>query len=100
MRSWLWLALAAGCSTVQWDKPGATTESIDADLRSCNAMAQAAPGVPAPRTTSNSVEVRASPAGGVSVQTAGAYADADSQLQKGKRVEDCMRQRGYTLKPT
>jgi hypothetical protein len=98
MRKGLCLVLLAGCSTVQWDKPGATAEGTAADLRSCNAMVQATPGVPSPRTTTNSVEVRASPGAGVSVQTGGAYGDADQQLQQGKRVEDCMRGRGYTLK--
>ncbi len=98
MKKWLYLALLAGCSSVQWDKPGATAESVDADLRSCNAMAHATPGMPSPRTTSNSPEVRTSPTAGVSVQSAGAYGDADTQLQQGKRIDDCMRERGYTLK--
>ena len=98
MNKWLCLALLAGCSTVQWDKPGATAESVDADLRSCNAAAHATPGMSSPRTTSNSPEVRASPTTGVSVQSAGAYGDADKQLQQGQRVDDCMRGRGYTLK--
>lgn len=100
MKRWLCLALLAGCSTVQWDKPGATAAGIDADLRSCNAMTQATPGIPSPRTTSNTPEVRTSPTAGVSVQTAGAYGDADRQLQQSKRVEDCMRDRGYALKPS
>lgn len=99
MKKWLCFALLAGCSTVQWDKPGATAESVDADLRSCNAMVHATPGIPSPRTTSNSPEVRTSPTTGVSVQSAGAYGDADKQLLQSKRVEDCMRERGYTLKP-
>lgn len=98
MKKWLCFLLLAGCSTVQWEKPGATTESVDADLRSCNAAAHATPGMPSPRTTSNSPEVRASPTTGVSVQSAGAYGDADKQLQQGQRVDDCMRGRGYTLK--
>jgi len=98
MKKWLCLALLAGCSTVQWDKPGATAQSVDADLRSCNAQTQATPGFPSPRTTSNSPEVRTSPTAGVSVQSAGAMGDADKQLQQGKRVEDCMRERGYSLK--
>lgn len=99
MKKWLCLVLLTGCSTVQWDKPGATAQSVDADLRSCNAMTQATPGIPSPRTTSNTPEVRTSPTAGVSVQTAGAYGDADRQLQQSKRVEDCMRDRGYALKP-
>lgn len=98
MKNWLGLMLLAGCSTVQWDKPGATAASVDADLRSCNAVVRATPGFPSPRTTSNSPEVRASPTTGVSVQSAGGYGDADSQLLQGKRIEDCMRERGYTLK--
>jgi hypothetical protein len=98
MKKWLCFLLLAGCSTVQWEKPGATAESVDADLRSCNAVAHATPGMPSPRTTSNSPEVRASPTTGVSVQSAGAYGDADKQLQQGQRVDDCMRGRGYTLK--
>ena len=98
MKRWFCLALLAGCSTVQWDKPGATEQSVDSDLRSCNAMTHATPSFPSPRTTSNSPEVRTSPTAGVSVQSAGAMGDADKQLQQGKRVEDCMRERGYSLK--
>ncbi len=98
MKKWLCFLILAGCSSVQWDKPGATAESIDADLRSCNAAVSATPGMPSPRTTSNSPEVRTSPTTGVSVQAAGAYGDADKQLQVGQRVEDCMKSRGYTLK--
>ena len=98
MKRCLCLLLVAGCSTVQWDKPGSTTESVDADLRSCNAAVHATPGMPSPRTTSNSPEVRTSPTSGVSVQAAGAYGDADKQLQQGQRIEDCMKSRGYTLK--
>ncbi|HEY3075334.1 MAG TPA: hypothetical protein VGJ74_09185 [Burkholderiales bacterium] len=98
MKKWLCVLLVAGCSSAQWDKPGATTASVDADLRACNAAAQAVPGLPSPRTTSNSVEVRSAPTG-VGVQTpAGAYGDADRQLQQGQRVQDCMRDKGYTLK--
>ena len=98
MKKWLCIVLLAGCSTVQWDKPGATAESVDADLRSCNAAVAAMPGMPSPRTTSNSPEVRTSPTTGVSVQAAGAYGDADKQLNQGQRLEDCMKSRGYTLK--
>jgi hypothetical protein len=98
MRRWLWLAFLAGCSTVQWEKPGATAQNIDADLRSCNAITQATPGMAPPRTTSNSPEVRTSPTAGVSVQSASTMGDADTQLYRSKRVEDCMRDRGYTLK--
>jgi hypothetical protein len=98
MKKWICVVLAAGCSSAQWDKPGATAASVDADLRTCNAAVQAVPSLPSPRTTSNSVEVRAA-SGGVGVQTpSGAYGDADRQLQQGQRVQDCMRDKGYTLK--
>ena len=98
MKKWLCVLLMAGCSNAQWDKPGATSASIDADLRSCTTAAQAVPSLPSPRTTSNSVAVRTAQTG-VGVQTpAGAYGDADQQLQRGQRVQDCMRDKGYTLK--
>ena len=99
MKKWLCFLLLAGCSTVQWDKPGATAESVDSDLRGCNAAVSATPGMSSPRTTSNSPEVRTSPTTGVSVQAAGAYGDADKQLNRGERLEDCMKSRGYTMKP-
>ncbi len=91
------LVLLAACSTAHWEKTGATQASIDADLSACSAMAQAAPALPSPRTTSTSVEVRTSPTG-VGVQTAGAYGDSDQRLQEGQRLQDCMRGKGYTLR--
>ena len=98
MKKWLGILLIAGCSNAQWDKPGATAANIDADLRGCTTAAQAVPSLPSPRTTSNSVEVRTAQTG-VGVQTpAGAYGDADQQLQQGQRVQECMRDKGYTLK--
>lgn len=97
MKKWLGLLLVAGCSTTQWDKPGATPASVDADLKACTTAAEALPALPAPRTTSSAVEVR-TPPGGVSVQTYGSVGDADQRLQQGQRVQDCMRQKGYTLK--
>jgi len=63
MKKWICVVLVAGCSSAQWDRPGATAASVDADLRSCNATVQAVPGLPSPRTTSNSVEVRAASGG-------------------------------------
>jgi hypothetical protein len=98
MKKWVCFVLLVGCSTAQWEKPGSTSESVDADLRGCNAAAMATPGIPSPRTTSNSPEVRTSPTAGVSVQSAGAMGDADKQLYQGQRIEDCMKGRGYTLK--
>jgi hypothetical protein len=92
------LLLVAGCANTQWDKPGATESTVDADLRNCNTAAQATPSLPSPRTTSNSVEVRTAPTGvGVSAPS-GSYGDADRQLAQSQRVFDCMREKGYTLK--
>lgn len=93
------LLLLAACSTAQWEKPGATPETVDADFSACSAGAQALPALPAPRTTSTSVEVRPAAGGGIGVQTAGAYGDADQQLLQAQRVQDCMRQKGYALRP-
>ena len=97
MKKWLCLVLLAGCSTAQWDKPGATPASVAADVQNCGTAAQAAPTLAPPRTTSNSVEVRTGSTG-VGVQTAGTYGDADRQLQEAQRLQDCMRRKGYTLK--
>jgi hypothetical protein len=98
MKKWFCVLLVAGCSNAQWDKPGATEAAIDADLRTCNAQAQATPSLPSPRTTSNSVEVRTGPTGASVSAPSGSYGDADRQLQQSQRVFDCMREKGYTLK--
>lgn len=89
MKKWLALALLAGCSTAQWDKPGATQAGIDADLRACTSAAQAVPTLPQPRTTSTGIEMLPHPSD----------RDADRQLQEAQRVQSCMREKGYTLKP-
>jgi len=98
-RSLALLLVLAGCSTTQWEKPGATQASVDADLRACTTEANTIPSAPAPRTTSSAIEVRTTRTGAGSVQTpAGSYGDADTQLQEAQRVQSCMRQKGYTLR--
>lgn len=97
MVKWLGVLLLAGCTTAQWEKPGATAEGIDADLRGCSMVAQSVPTLPASRTTSSSVEVR-STGTGVAVHEASRVGDSDRQLQQAQRVQDCMRQKGYSLK--
>jgi hypothetical protein len=88
-RAWLALLLLAGCSNVHWDKPGATQGSVDADLRACTTAAQAVPTLPAPKTTSTGIEIQPHPTD----------RDADRQLQEAQRVQACMRDKGYTLRP-
>jgi len=88
MKKWLGILLFTGCSTVQWDKPGATQASIDADMRACTAAAQAVPTLPLPRTTSTGIEIQPHPGD----------RDADRQLQEAQRVQACMRDKGYSLK--
>jgi len=88
-RRWLVLVLVAGCSSVQWDKPGATAASVDADLRGCSSAAQAVPTLAQPRTTSTGAEIQPHPGD----------RDADRQLQEAQRVQACMREKGYTLRP-
>jgi hypothetical protein len=83
------LLLLAGCSSMQWDKPGATAASVDADLRACTSAAQAVPTVPQLKTTSTGMEIQPHPSD----------RDADRQLQEGQRVQACMRGKGYTLRP-
>lgn len=75
------LALAA-CSTVQWDKPGATPDSMEADARACAAHSESYPVAPERRTTQPSIDDRG----------------ADRQLAEAQRREACMRQKGYSLR--
>ncbi|HYY62586.1 MAG TPA: hypothetical protein VE756_14475 [Burkholderiales bacterium] len=88
-RVWLALLLLAGCSTMHWDKPGATPASVDSDLRACATAAQAVPTLPQPKTTSTGIEIQPHPSD----------RDADRQLQEAQRVQACMRDKGYTLRP-
>ena len=70
---------------MQWQKPGATPDATDADLRACQLAAEKVPTIPTARTAS-----------GIEAQPADR--DADRQMQLARRVGDCMRQRGYSLK--
>ena len=87
-RRWLVVLVLAACSSVQWDKPGATTAGIDADLRACSTAAQAVPTLSQARTTASGAEIQPHPTD----------RDADRQLQQGQRVQACMREKGYTLR--
>lgn len=91
MKKWLALLLVAGCSTAQWDKPGATQEMADADARACAAAAQAVPSQPRPQTTVMS-------SGAVVVTEPTQPVDAQRRMDEGQRMEDCMRKKGYRLK--
>jgi len=86
--SWL---LVAACSTVQWDKPGASAETVDADARACSTAAQAAPTLPR-----QEVSVSAS---GVLIPSSAPQVDADQRMQLAQRMDQCMRDKGYLLKP-
>jgi hypothetical protein len=83
-------ALIAGCSSVQWEKPGATQAGIDADLGACTSAAESVPILPSPRTTPTGVEIQPHPSD----------RDADRQLQVAQRVQACMRDKGYSLRPS
>lgn len=93
MKKWLALLLLAGCSTTQWDKPGATQEMADADARACAASAQAVSSLPRPQTTVMS-------SGAVIVTEPTQPMDAQRRMDEGERMQDCMRQKGYRLKST
>lgn len=82
-------ALLAGCAAgVHWDKPGASAEGMAADFQSCSTAADAYPILPRGRTGPTGVEVEAFDT----------TRDANQRLERGQRVERCMRQRGYTLR--
>ncbi|HUQ73600.1 MAG TPA: hypothetical protein VM183_02660 [Burkholderiales bacterium] len=91
MRPWFAILLLAGCSTAQWERPGASAEMVDADARACGAAAQAAPLLPSPQATMTS-------SGAVIVTERSDPVDANRQMQEGQRVQNCMRQKGYTLR--
>ena len=93
MRRWLALLLVAGCGTTQWEKPGATQEMADADARACAAAAQTAPTLPRSQTTVTS-------SGAVITTDPAQPLDARRQMEQGERMQECMRQRGYSLKGT
>ncbi len=87
--AWLALPLVAACaSTVEWSKPGATQQAIDADVKACRLAAERLPALPRPQTVP--------PASGMS-STTGTDLDADRQLQQAQRIDACMRERGYQL---
>ena len=91
MKKWLALLLLAGCSSTQWDRPGATQEMADADARACAASAQAVSPQPRPQTTVMS-------SGAVVVTEPAQPVDAQRRIDEGQRMQECMRQKGYTLK--
>ena len=93
MRKGLLVLLLAGCSTAQWQKPGATPEMAEADARACSAAAQVASQLPRPQTT-------AMQSGAVVVTEPNEPRDAARQMQEGQRMQECMRQKGYTLRST
>jgi hypothetical protein len=84
LKRWFALVILAGCSSVQWQKPGATPEGVGADLRACNSAAEAVPTLPFPRTPSGN-------------DMNPADRDADRQFQLAQRVDACMRGKGYSL---
>lgn len=91
MRKALLVLLLAGCSTVEWQKPGATPEVAEADARACSAAAQVASPLPRPQTTTMA-------SGAVVVTEPNEPRDATRQMHEGQRMQECMRQKGYTLK--
>lgn len=93
MRKCLLVLLLAGCSTLQWEKPGATREMAEADARACSASAQAASQLPRPQATTMQ-------SGAVIVTEPNETRDATRQMHEGQRMQDCMRERGYTLRST
>jgi hypothetical protein len=87
--AWLALPLLAACaSTVDWSKPGATREAIDADVSACRRTAERIPTVP---------RLQSAPPNGPVGSTTGTDLDADRQLAQAQLVERCMRERGYRL---
>ena len=93
MRKAVLVVLLAGCSSVQWQKPGATPEMADADARACSSATQVTSQLPRPQTTTMA-------SGAVVVTEPSEPRDSARQMQEGQRMQDCMRQKGYTLRST
>ena len=93
VRRGLLVLLLAGCSTAQWLKPGATPEMAEADARACSSAAQVASQLPRTQTTTMS-------SGAVIVTEPNEPRDATRQMQEGQRMQECMRQKGYSLRST
>lgn len=93
MRKGLLVLLLAGCSTVQWQKPGATPEMAEADARACSSAAQVGSQLPRAQTTTMA-------SGAVVVTEPNEPRDAARQMQESQRMQECMRQKGYTLRST
>ena len=93
MKKGLLVLLLAGCSTVQWQKPGATPEMAETDARACSSAAQVASQLPRTQTTTMA-------SGAVVVTEPNEPRDAARQMQEGQRMQECMRQKGYTLRST
>jgi hypothetical protein len=82
-------AILAGCaSTVDWQKPGTSQAAVDADVKACQQAAQAVPTLPRQQT--------AQPSGALSYPS-GSELDADRQFEQARRLDECMRGRGYQL---
>jgi hypothetical protein len=71
----------------------ATQEMADADARACAAAGQAVSPQPRPQTTVMS-------SGAVVVTEPAQPVDAQRRIDEGERMQQCMRQKGYRLKPT
>ena len=88
-RAALAMTVLAGCaSPLDWSKPHATPQAIDADLKACRLAADRVPLLP---------RLQTAPPSGTGTSTTGSDLDADTQLARAQLVERCMRERGYRL---
>lgn len=82
------LLVTACASPMDWSKPGATQDAIDADVRACRLAAESYPVSP---------RLPSTPPSGTGTRSTGTDLDADTQLVEAQRVDSCMRSRGYQL---
>jgi hypothetical protein len=83
--------LVAACSTAQWQKEGATKESIAADLDGCEAQAPIAPRVQGTQGMPSGI-------GGERKAAFNTMAEREGdRMQKDQKfVAECMRKKGYS----
>jgi len=84
------LVLLAACSfTPRWEKPGASPETVAADLALCQRSVPATRTAPPPRVPTKPGQI-----GGMDFNTMSDH-EGDRFLRDERHVGECMRDRGY-----
>ena len=86
---WLFVLLSGCTLTPRWEKPGASPETVDADLALCQRSVSVTRTAPPPR-----VPTRRGGIGGTDFNTLSEH-EGDRFLRDEQHVGECMRDKGY-----